>query len=235
MAGLGGPRVGQRAQRRQVQFRDQHNGPVAGRQRDWNVGGRRELDRDARVMLVDAPHGQPDGRHRDDDDPRAAGELADEHDHQHHAGEAGTHGIDDAGPLHVPPDSRVGLGAQVPVPVPDHAGLAADERDEDADDVELDQPRRRGVECHDQQDREPGQQQDPVAERQPVAAGVQLARQVAIPGQDRGKDGEPVECGVGGENQDQRGEQLQHVEQRRRIAEYRAADLGDDGPLGAGR
>ena len=44
--------------------------------------------------------------------------------------------------------------AQQPVPVPDHAGLTARERHEHAHDVQLDQPRRRGVEGDDQHDRE---------------------------------------------------------------------------------
>ena len=42
------------------------------------------------------------------------------------------------------------LGLQVPGPVPDHAELAEVERDEDADDVELDQPGDLGVEGDDQ-------------------------------------------------------------------------------------
>ena len=60
-----------------------------------------------------------------------------------------------------------------------------------------------------------GQQQDAVGEHQPVAAVVQLAGQVAVPGQDRGQPGEAVERGVRGEDQDGRGGGLEQVEQHR--------------------
>ena len=49
-----------------------------------------------------------------------------------------------------------------------------------------------------------GQEDDAVAEGQPVAAGVQLAREQVVPGQDRAEHREAVERGVGGEHEDQR-------------------------------
>ena len=50
-----------------------------------------------------------------------------------------------------------------------------------------------------------GQGDDAVAVGQPVAPGVQLAGQVAVPGQDRAQHREAVEGGVGGQEQDQHG------------------------------
>ena len=78
--------------------------------------------------------------------------------------------------LHPAALGRVPLGLQVPGPVPDHAELAEVERDEDADDVELDQPGGLGVEGEDQHDRHHGQEHDAVAVGQPVAARAERAR-----------------------------------------------------------
>ena len=74
----------------------------------------------------------------------------------------------------------IGLGGQVPAPVPDHARLAERERDEHADGVERDQPGDLGLEADHQHDGERGEDDDAVGEGQPVAAGVQLAGQVAV-------------------------------------------------------
>ena len=58
---------------------------------------------------------------------------------------------------------------------------------------------------HDEQDGGAGQQHDAVGEGEPVAAGVQLARQVAVLGEDRAEQREAVVRGVGGEEQHKRG------------------------------
>ena len=76
---------------------------------------------------------------------------------------------------------------QQPGPVPQHAELADGEGDEHPDHVELDQCGDVGLEGDDQHDREDGQHDDAVAVGQPVAPGVQLAGQVAVPGQDRAR------------------------------------------------
>ena len=115
---------------------------------------------------------------------------------------------------HPPSHRRVGLGLQEPGPVPDHPELAEVEGHEDADDVELDQPGDLGVEGDDQRDRHEGQDQDAVAVGEPVAAGAELAGQVAVLGQDRGEHREAVEGGVGGEHQDDAGHRDHEVEAR---------------------
>ena len=61
-----------------------------------------------------------------------------------------------------------------------HPGLAEREREEDAEDVELDQARYLGVERDDQQAGDQGEQDDPVGEHQPVAAVGELMRQVVV-------------------------------------------------------
>jgi hypothetical protein len=65
--------------------------------------------------------------------------------------------------------------------VSDHAELAQGEGDEDADDVELDELGDLGVVEDDQADRRGRQDDDAVGEGEPVAAGVQLTRQVSRP------------------------------------------------------
>ena len=96
------------------------------------------------------------------------------------------------------------------------------------DDVELDQPGDLGLERHDQHHRGDRQEDDAVGERQPVAAGVQLAGQVAVLGEDRAEHREAVERGVRGQEQDQGGDRADHVEQDRAAAEDGLAELGGD-------
>ena len=107
-----------------------------------------------------------------------------------------------------------------------HAGLRQRERHEHAHDVELDQPGHLGVEAHDEDAGEDRQEHDAVGERQPVATGVQLARQVPVLGQDRAEDREAVERRVGGQHQDQRGRTHDEVEAGREVAEHRPRQLG---------
>ena len=57
---------------------------------------------------------------------------------------------------------------------------------------------------------------DPVREHEPVAAVRELARQVAVLGDDRRQAREPVVRGVRGEDEDRRGGELQEHEQRAR-------------------
>ena len=137
-------------------------------------------------------------------------------------------GVDHARAEHPAPHRRVLLGLQVPGPVPDHAELAEVERDEDADDVELDQPGGLGVEDQDQDDRHHRQEDDAVAVGQPVAARAQRARGVAVLGQDRAEHREAVERGVGGQHQDDPGHGDHEVEAGREVVEDRPRDLGDD-------
>src|SRR5659263_668665 len=67
------------------------------------------------------------------------------------------------------------------------------ERDEDADDVQLDQPRHLCVERPDEHHRPSRQRDDAVRVSQPVTTGVQLAGQETVAGQDRAEHREAVE------------------------------------------
>ena len=71
------------------------------------------------------------------------------------------------------------------------------------------------------------QEQDAVGERQPVAAGVQLTGQVTVLGQNRSQHWEAVEGGVGGQHQDQRGDECDQVEPERKIVKDRFCKLRD--------
>ena len=98
--------------------------------------------------------------------------------------------------------------------MPNHARLAEREREEDAEDVELDQARDLGVERDDQQAGDQGEQDDPVGEHQPVAAVGELVRQVVVAPEQRREDREAVEGGVRGQDQDRRRKPLQQIERK---------------------
>ena len=119
--------------------------------------------------------------------------------------------------------------------MPDHPGLAQRERHEDPDDVELDELGDLGVVDDDQEDRGPGEDEDAVGEGEPVAAGVQLARQEAVLGEDRAEHREAVEGGVGGEDEDEAGDERRRRRPEREAGEDRLAQLADDGVLHVAR
>ncbi len=83
------------------------------------------------------------------------------------------------------------------------------------------------LERDDERDRGERQEQDAVGERQPVAAGVQLPGQETVLGQNRSQHREPVECGVGGQHQDQRRDAGDEVEPEREVVEHRVGELRD--------
>ena len=116
--------------------------------------------------------------------------------------------------------------------MPDHPELAEVEGDEDAHDVELDQPGGLRVEGGDQDDRHHCEEHDAVAVGEPVAAHAQRPRCQAVLGQDRSQHREAVERRVGGQDQDQAGDHDDEVETRREVVEDRPGELGDDGVLG---
>ena len=189
------------------------------------------------VVPADAVHQDEEDDDRGHGDPGAVDELRRELDDQHQAGEAAAEALDDARALHLAARLGVGLGLEVTGPVPHHAELAGGERDEHADDVELDQLGGAGLEVPQQQRRERRQQHDAVAVDQPVAAGVQLARQVAVAGQHRGQHREAVVRGVGRQHEDRGRDRLQEVEHRpsgrRRPCRRSAPARSAGGVLGA--
>ena len=94
------------------------------------------------------------------------------------------------------------------------------ERREHADRVERDQRVGDAAERDEQRGRRAGQHDDAVREHEPVAAVRELARQVAVLGDDRREAREAVVRGVRGEHQDRRGRELQEHEERP-VAEHR--------------
>ena len=109
-----------------------------------------------------------------------------------------------------------------------HAELAQSEGDEDTEDVQLDQGGDIGLVDDDENHREAGQSQDAVAEGKSVTARVQLARQVAILGQDRPENRETVEGGVRCQGQDQGSRQRDDQHCDGEVAEDRVRHLNDD-------
>ena len=158
----------------------------------------------------------------------AVQELGEQNDNQDNTADAATDGVDDARALHAGALRGVGLGAQQPVPVPHHRGLAQGEGNEDPDDVELDEPGDFGVVGQDQDTRRARQDEDAIAVGQPVAAGMQLSRQEPIARQDRPQDREAVEGGVGGQDQDQPGDDRDQDHTGAKAVEDRLGHLAHD-------
>ncbi len=131
------------------------------------------------------------------------------------------------GPERVDPQPPPPARRPLPPPVPDHPGLADREVDEHADGVERDQEVRLALEQHDQGGGDRGQDDDPVAEREAVAAERELAGHEAIDGQDREQPRERVEAGVRGQDEEERRESLEQEERDRAGAVDLARDLAD--------
>ena len=103
-----------------------------------------------------------------------------------------------------------------PAVVAHHPPLRQRERREHPHRVERDQRVGDAAERDQQRGGRGRQHDDAVGEHQPVAAVRQLARQVAVLGDDRRQAREPVVRGVRGEHQDRGGGELEEHEQRRR-------------------
>jgi len=118
--------------------------------------------------------------------------------------------------------------------MPHHPELGGGEGDEHPDDVELDEPRHLGVERDDQRHGADREEDDPVGEHEPVAPGVELARQELVPGEDRTEHREAVERRVGRQDQDEAGDGGDQVEHHRQAGEHGLRDLPDHGALVVG-
>ena len=177
-------------------------------------------------MTIDRLHQDEQTAHRQDRDPRAGQELGHQHHDQHRTGGDEADGVDHPRADHPAAFLRVVLGAQQPGPVPDHADLAERERHEHAHDVELDEGGYLSPESHHEGDRGQGQEHDAVGERQPVTAGMQLMREVAVLRQNRAEHREAVERGIGRQHQDQGGDAGDQIEARGEIVKDRIRQLG---------
>ena len=209
-----------------MQLGHQHHTVCPARQDDLPRGVV-EFAGDRDVVPVDESHDPERSEHRQDRDVGPGEELGRHDDHQDAGGDEEPDGVDRPGPVDPPTHGRDPLVVQAPGPVSDHAELAEREGDEHAHDVELDEERHLGVERHDQHDCRDREDDDPVGERQPVPAGGELSGQILVASEDRGQHREPVERRVGGECQDQRGDDDDGVEGERQPLEDRSRQLGD--------
>jgi hypothetical protein len=190
-------------------------------------GGRLERRAQAAVVARDRLHAREQHRRGEHDDPRSLRELRDEHDHEHHRGRRRAQRVHR---LLAPQGAARSARGDRARPVPHHAALAQREREEHAEDVELDQTGDLGIERHDQERRDGRKQQHAVREDEPVAAVAELMRQVLVAAEQRRPQREPVEGGVGGEDEDRGRERLQQVEGHCR-AEDCEPDLAQRGLL----
>ena len=129
-------------------------------------------------MARDGLHAEEEDRGGDDDDPGAVAELGDEDDDEDERRRDRPGAVDDA--LAVQLSGPAADCLEQPRPMPDHARLAQCEREEDAEDVELDQAGDVRVEGDDQKRRDEGEENDAVREHQPVAAVGELVREVVV-------------------------------------------------------
>jgi hypothetical protein len=88
-------------------------------------------------------------------------------------------------------------------PVTDHPRLGQGERDEDADRVERDQRVGLAPEEHDEERGEAAQHENAVREDEPVALRRELARRVAVAGEQARQAREVGERSVGRQHEDQ--------------------------------
>ena len=168
------------------------------------------------VVVADAEEQGDQQRDRHQHQPGAVGELAIEQHQTHHRGDGRPNPVDQG-------LAQPALALLLP-PMHHHAGLGEGEADEHPHRVEGDQAGHAGVEDHQQQGGAATQGEDAVAEHQPVPQGGQLAGQEAVLGQEGRQAREIGVGGVGGQQQDQQGGQLQHGKQHP-IAEDQLAQL----------
>ena len=118
-------------------------------------------------------------------------------------------------------------------PMDDQTRLRQRESGEDADGEQRDEGV--GVPAHGHQQRpgEDGQHEDPVGEHLAVAAQREEVREVAVPSQQAGQDGQTLEGGVGGQRQHE-GDRHRHHEVRPVPADRHPHDLAQHGVTGTG-
>ena len=233
--GVGRLGVGQGPQRGLVEAGGQDDGVDVGRQDAGVVEvGDGHLLADPAVVAADPVHHQVEQRHDRQGDPGSPGELGEQDDDQDRPGAQHTDGVDDAGAVHARAVPGLGGDSQLARPVTHHAHLGEREGDEHAHDVELDETGRVGLEADEEGHGPQPQDDDAVGEGQAVAALGELAGQELVTGQDAGQHREPVEGGVGGQDQDQPGDGGDQVEHRAEAGEDGGGDLSDRGVLVVG-
>jgi hypothetical protein len=172
------------------------------------------------VMAPDAVHHEHEQRDRDDDEPRAFGELGVRHDQRHEPR------CRRADAVH----ERLHPVAAMPDPVAHHACLRERERREHADHVEVDEAVR--VRAVDPEEQACDEREDDhsVREDEPVAEVRELARREAIAREQRCQTREALERRVRGENEHHQGEDLDGVVHERPVRsrlEHGTRDLRD--------
>ena len=193
-----------------------------------------DLGVDVAVVAVYAEHQRVEDRHDHEDQPGAVGELGHGDDHEHGEGHERAEAVDHQIGAHLSAFELARALAQQPSPVPDHAGLAEGEGDEDTDDVELDQRGDVRVVDHQDHDRGRGEGDDAVRVDEAVAAGGQGLRRVAVGGEHRAEQRESVEGGVRREQQHRGRRSLDDEEGQGVVAEHRGGDLRDHAALRSG-
>ena len=162
-------------------------------------------------------------------DPRAVRELGGQHDEKDSAGHHEADDVDGARAQHRHTFLAGLTGAQLPVPVLNHAQLREREGDEDAHDVQLDESGGLGMESDDQRDGGEREDHDAVGVGEAVAAAHHLVGQEGVAREDRGQGREAVEGGVSGQNQDESRDDRNKDEQDGSVPEDGRGDLRDRG------
>ena len=186
-----------------------------------------QLVADRLVVAVDGDLEAECDRDHEQRDPRAVRELGGQHDGEDRAGHHETHDVDGARAQHRHTFLAGLTGAQLPVPVLNHAQLREREGDEDTHDVQLDESGGLGLESDDQRDGGEREDHDAVGVGEAVAAAHHLVGQEGVAREDRGQGREAVEGGVSGQHQDEARDDGNEDEEDGTMAEDGRGDLGD--------
>ena len=169
------------------------------------VGGQPQAPADGGIVGANAQensHQHGNGNHHH---PSPLGEFAEQQHHGHHAGDGGPEAVDQGLALPAP--------SLFSPPVHHHAGLGKAEAQEHPHGIKGDQLADTAIEDDQQQGGETAEGIDAIAEYEPIAQGGELAGQIAIAGQKGSQPGEIGIGGVGRQQQNQQGGELQQCQQ----------------------
>ena len=189
-----------------VEVVDQHDRDVALRQGPVDLlQALEEIVLLGLVGPVDPDQDGDQGGDEQHDDPGAFGEFHDADDDRH------DQGADRAEAVERQPEFPARLAEAEMTPC--HAALGEREGGKHAQGVQRDHRRDAGAEEHDDQARPGGQTDDAAREHELVPSLGELARHERVVGMEARQAGEVRERGIRGEDQDQRGRDLQQEEQ----------------------
>ncbi len=186
----------------------------------WTQPLQRQLLCYGDVVTLDGAEHPDKGGDQQDDDPGPLDELADSDDQQGYAGRHRTQAVDSRLPLPAPPTLFV--------PMAHHPRLRQGEGEKSTYREQRDKPVSLPIKDDDQARSQESQGDDTVGKDQPVAQVGQLARQVAVAGENGRQPGKVSKSGLGRQHQEEHRYGLQS-QIKRSMAKDLPADLRHNG------